>query len=291
MIRTTGHLRTALWLAELGLPALPLHRGKRPFANCPECHDSKCGDRPNMKMPGPCMCLAPCHGWAAATTDPTILTSKAWARTWQVAGSVAYHPGGAGLTVVDLDNADAIAWARQSLPPTKAVVSTRGEHWIYRGAMRSANRVLPGVDIKSSMAYARWLGPGTDHMTGLPDVVRALVARKDATRPRGEVASSVPGGAEWNRSVATGCRHTGRFVRTGLERGLSKIRQCQDSGAGSQTFGVARFLAAQHAACPGPCELNLLGEAISAAAVSVGVPEPYAQRAVARGFAAAGAIS
>ena len=24
----------------------------------------------------------------------------------------AYHPGGAGLTVVDLDNADAIAWAR-----------------------------------------------------------------------------------------------------------------------------------------------------------------------------------
>ena len=27
-----------------------------------------------MKTPGPCACPRPCHGWAAATTDPHTLT-------------------------------------------------------------------------------------------------------------------------------------------------------------------------------------------------------------------------
>ncbi len=93
-----------------------------------------------MKTAGPCTCPDLCHGWAAATTDPTVITSPTWAAAWRRAVAVAYHPGGAGLTVVDLDNADAITWAREALPATRTVQTTRGEHWIYRGAMHSVER-------------------------------------------------------------------------------------------------------------------------------------------------------
>jgi hypothetical protein len=277
-----SHLRTALALAAAGVPPLPLRQGKTPFGNCRTCKNSTCGDRPNMKAAGPCRCPAPCHGWAAATTDPHVLTSPAWAAAWRRAVAVAYHPGGAGLTVVDLDNAAAVEWARDTLPATRTVPTTRGEHWIYRGVMRSANHVRPGVDIKSSMQYARWLGPGSGRMSELPPAVRALVVREDTTPARAGVVSSLS--TPWDRSIATGCRHTERFVRTGLERGLALVRARTESGAGSQAFGTARFLAVQHTACPGPCGLEALGEEIVAAAVSVGVPETYARRAVSNGL-------
>lgn len=280
-------LRRALDLAAAGLPVLPLRRGKVPFGNCPACKNSACGDRPNMKNPGPCQCPAPCHAWAAATTDPRILTSPPWASAWRTAVTVAYHPGGAGVTVVDLDNAAAVDWARATLPATHTVPTTRGEHWIYRGVMRSANHVRPGVDVKSHMQYARWLGHGTGHLTALPPAVRALVVREEAIPARRAVASSVPARATWDRDVATGCRHTERYVRTGLERGLALVRARTESGAGSQAFGTARFLAAQHTHCPGPCGLAAIGEDIVAVAVSVGVPEPYARRAVTNGLEAA----
>ncbi|MFJ1944399.1 bifunctional DNA primase/polymerase [[Kitasatospora] papulosa] len=173
-----AQLRTALDLANRSVAVLPLRAGKVPFGNCPACRNNACGGRPNMKTAGPCTCPGVCHGWAAATTDTPTLTSPQWARVWAQAQAVAYHPGGARLTVVDLDNAEAGAWARQCLPATRTVLTTRGEHWIYRGAMQSANAVRPGVDIKSFMAYARWLGPGTGTMANLPDAVRALVAKK-----------------------------------------------------------------------------------------------------------------
>ncbi|OEJ51986.1 bifunctional DNA primase/polymerase [Streptomyces agglomeratus] len=280
-------LATALELAARTVPTLPLRAGKLPFGNCPACAGNACGGRPVMKTSGPCECPSVCHGWAAATTDTRTLTSPLWVRAWQQAQTVAYHPGGAGLTVVDLDNTDAVTWARETLPTTRTVATTRGEHWIYLGAMRSANSVRPGVDIKSHMAYARWLGPGTGTMAPLPSAVRTLVEREETTPARGEVVSSVPGRAEWDRSVATGCRHTERYVRTGLERGLALVRARTESGAGSKAFGVAQFLAGQHADCPGPCGLDILGAQIVATAVSVGVPEPYASRAVSNGLAGA----
>ncbi|MEU8590735.1 bifunctional DNA primase/polymerase [Streptomyces sp. NPDC048664] len=280
-----GHLRTALALAEAGVPVLPLREGKGPFGNCRACTHGACGGRPNMKSAGTCCCPAPCHAWAAATTDPRVITSPAWAAAWRAAGVVGYHPGGCGLTVVDLDNARAVAWARQTLPATRTVPTTRGEHWLYLGTMQSANAVRPGVDIKSRMVYARWLGRGTGTMTVLPSAVRALVVKEEATPARAGVASSLTPRATWDRSVAHGCRHTERYIRTGLERGLAMVTAHTESGAGSQAFGVARFLAAQHAQCPGPCGLDLIGQQIVAAAVAVGVPEPYARRAVANGFA------
>ncbi len=174
--------RTALELARAGVPVLPLRHGKVPFGNCRACagRPPACGGRPNMKTAGPCQCPAVCHGWASATTDPAVITSQAWTLAWRLAVAVAYHPAGAGLTVVDLDNPPAVEWARHTLPATRTVPTTRGEHWIYRGTMPSANQVRPGVDIKSRMAYARWLGPGTGTMADLPSAVRALVA---ADRP------------------------------------------------------------------------------------------------------------
>ncbi|MFD3542474.1 bifunctional DNA primase/polymerase [Streptomyces sp. NPDC058662] len=215
MIRTSGLLRTALWLAGIGLPVLPLRAGKEPFGNCPACTRSACGDRPHMKAAGPCRCPAPCHAWGAATTETDVLTGPAWARAWRQAGAVAYHPGGAGLTVVDLDDAEAVAWARQTLPATKVVPTTRGEHWIYRGAMQSMNGVRPGIDLKSTMSYARWRGPGTGTMAPLPDVVRALAVKQPTVRlTRPVIVPALPGGGQ--------CPHRSPVY---LERGIAMAEQ------------------------------------------------------------------
>ncbi|WP_405822072.1 bifunctional DNA primase/polymerase [Streptomyces sp. NBC_00838] len=209
------YLRTALHLAALGVPVLPLRAGKLPFGNCPACRDNACGGRPNMKTAGACVCPGPCHGWAAATTDPNVLNSTSWRRAWREARAVAYHPGGAGLTVVDLDNAEAIEWARASLPATRTMPTTRGEHWIYRGAMQGANGVRSGVDIKSTMAYARWLGPGMGTMAPLPDVVRALTVKAPSSaRPVPVTVPTTAGGGQ--------CPHR---TPTYLDRGIAMAEQ------------------------------------------------------------------
>ncbi|MGW2326398.1 bifunctional DNA primase/polymerase [Streptomyces sp. NPDC001700] len=222
-LATLAPLRTALELAAFGLPVLPLRRGKVPFGNCRICAKdvrtgrAACGGRPNMKDPGPCQCPAVCHAWAAATIDPAVITSPAWAPAWRQAVAVAYHPGGAGLTVVDLDNPSAVAWARQTLPATRTVPTTRGEHWIYQGAMRSVNGVREGVDLKSTMAYARWRGPGTGSMAALPAAVGALAAKSPTMVPVAPCAVTVPapaGGGE--------CRHR---TPAYLERGVAMAEQ------------------------------------------------------------------
>ncbi|KUL52311.1 DNA primase [Streptomyces sp. NRRL S-1521] len=241
------HLRTALDLAASQIPVLPLRAGKIPFGNCRRCTDNVCGGRPNMKTPGPCTCPGPCHGWAAATTDPDVITSGVWRLAWKRAGAVAYHPGGAGLTVVDLDNADAITWARKHLPATQTVPTTRGEHWLYLGRMPSANAVRPGVDIKSTMAYARWLGFGTGTMTDLPDDVRALLGTKPAVvHP---VAASMPAA-----SGGGTCPHR---TPTYLVRGLAMAEQrIAEASSGVHATVYRTFLAvlSTHGRCGCLCE-------------------------------------
>ncbi|MFF6808866.1 bifunctional DNA primase/polymerase [Streptomyces sp. NPDC012403] len=215
--RLTGLLQTALTLAATGVPVLPLRRGKTPFGNCAACTNNACGGRPNMKSAGPCRCLGVCHAWAAATIDPGVIASPAWTAVWRRAVSVAYHPGGAGLTVVDLDDADSIAWARETLPATRTVATTRGEHWIYRGTMTSHNAVRPGVDIKSTMAYARYLGPGTGTMTALPDAVRALAVKAPSPARPAPHAVAVPTRADDGR-----CPHR---TPAYLDRGITMAEQ------------------------------------------------------------------
>ncbi|MFE9800812.1 bifunctional DNA primase/polymerase [Streptomyces goshikiensis] len=231
-----AQLRAALGLAERGIPVLPLREGKGPMGNCRACRENACGGRPNMKTPGRCVCAAPCHAWAAATTDPHVLTSAAWAPAWRQAAAVAYHPGGTALTVVDLDDTDAVAWARQHLPETRTVATTRGEHWIYRGSMTSRNGVRPSIDIKSTMSYARWLGPGTGAMALLPEVVRALVLKEPVSaRPAPGTSVAAPpsgGGACPHRSPAY------------LERGIAMAEQrINDAASGIHNTAYRTFLA------------------------------------------------
>ncbi|MYT70730.1 MULTISPECIES: bifunctional DNA primase/polymerase [unclassified Streptomyces] len=230
------HLSTALRLAADGLPVLPLRKGKLPFANCPACLYTSCGGRPHMKTHGPCTCLAPCHGWAAATTDPWTLNSPCWAAVWQEAAGVAYYPGGAGLTVVDLDHDDAVVWARATLPATRTVRTTRGQHWIYQGTMPSSNGVRDGVDIKSTMAYARWRGPGCGALTALPFEVRALAVKEPAP------VQPVPHAFTGHVQSATGaCRHRSPAF---LERGIAMaVQRINEASTGIHAAVYATFLA------------------------------------------------
>jgi hypothetical protein len=83
--------------------------------------------------------------------------------------------------------------------------------------MSSHNRVRPGVDIKSSMSYARWRGPGTGRMADLPVVVRALAVKEPpAARP---VAASVTG------AVPVGGGVCGHRVPGYLDRGIAMAEQ------------------------------------------------------------------
>ncbi|MEU8711659.1 bifunctional DNA primase/polymerase [Streptomyces sp. NPDC048663] len=238
------HLRTALRLAADGLPVLPLRRGKLPFGNCPTCARNACGGRPNMKTAGTCGCLAPCHAWAAATTDPHVIDSPAWAPTWRHAAAVAYHPGGAGLTVVDLDDTAAIAWARATLPATRTVTTTRGEHWIYRGTMPSANAVRPGVDIKSLAAYARWLGNGTGIMAPLPDSVRVLAVKEPAAPRRAPQSLTVP-----LRDRGGACPHrTPTYLDRGVAMAVQRITEAR-SGVHATVYRTFLAVLSTHGRC------------------------------------------
>ncbi|MHC3391352.1 bifunctional DNA primase/polymerase [Streptomyces lavendulocolor] len=237
MSPTLPLLHTALNLSASGVPVLPLRRGKLPFGNCRTCAGNACGGRPAMKTAGACACPRVCHGWAAATTDPAVITAPAWAPMWRTAAAVAYHPGGAGVTVVDLDDADAVAWARTALPATRTVPTTRGEHWIYRGIMRSVNAVRPGVDIKSTMSYARYLGPGTGTVTALPDTVRALTAREEPRPAR-------PAQAALRLPAPTGGGECPHRAPAYLERGITMAEQRITSATSAVHVTVYRtFLA------------------------------------------------
>ncbi|WP_251094517.1 bifunctional DNA primase/polymerase [Streptomyces sp. Caat 7-52] len=220
-----GLVDTALNLAAAGVPVLPLRRGKVPFGNCPTCTGNACGGRPNMKTPGPCSCPGVCHAWAAATTDPAVITSPPWQTGWHRAVGVGYHPGGAGLTVVDLDDAEAIAWARTALPATRTVPTTRGEHWIYRGLMTSRNAVRPGVDIKSRMSYARWLGYGTGPTAALPDAVRALAVKEPPTARRAPQSLTAP-----LRGHGSECPHrTSAYLERGIAMAVQRITEARSA--------------------------------------------------------------
>ncbi|HEY8982676.1 MAG TPA: bifunctional DNA primase/polymerase [Streptomyces sp.] len=217
--------REALRVAATGLPVLPLRAGKVPFGNCRACKDNACGGRPNMKTAGPCQCAAPCHAWAAATTDPHTLASPAWALSWREAAALAYHPGGAGLTVVDLDDEAAVAWARATLPATRTVPTTRGEHWIYRGVMPSSNGIRPGVDVKSLMSYARWLGTGTGLTAPLPASVRALAVKELSPARRAPQSLSVP-----LRGHGGECPHrTPAYLERGITMAEQRITQARSA--------------------------------------------------------------
>lgn len=136
-----------------------LGREKVPLPNCAICRDA--GPEHDREL---CECLT-CHGIYAATADAGKLAEMSarypghpWAvRTGEPSGIIVVdaegHGSPSGVEVLDdLEN-----WTGFALPPTEQVASTPsgGVHRYYRWApgVRSRNRVLPGVDIKSDGGY------------------------------------------------------------------------------------------------------------------------------------------
>ncbi|OIJ87271.1 DNA primase [Streptomyces sp. MUSC 14] len=87
----------ARWCAAQGWPVHPLAPGRKtPVRNCPDCTG-------NRHEPTSCPCLPagrPCHGFHAATADPSLI-ERWWTATPSAGVGVACGP--AGLVVIDVD--------------------------------------------------------------------------------------------------------------------------------------------------------------------------------------------
>lgn len=155
---------------------LPGDGTKTPAANCHECRDA---DADHDKEA--CACLL-CHGFYAATADPARLAAM-WSRVPD--GVLALRTGAAsGVVVVDAEGRpdqeggtsgvdvldDWEGWSGGAggegfaLPPTlKARTPSGGVHLFYATGdddiVRSASRVLPGVDVRGRGGYVA-LPPG-----------------------------------------------------------------------------------------------------------------------------------
>jgi len=150
---------------------LPGDGTKKPAANCDFCRDAGAGHDKEA-----CECLL-CHGFYAATSDPARLSSM-WMRI--PGGVLALRTGAAsGVVVVDAEGRpDAEggtsgvevldSWEEWSggfpLPATlRARTPSGGVHLFYATGtdetVRSAARVLPGVDVRGRGGYVA-LPPG-----------------------------------------------------------------------------------------------------------------------------------
>ena len=237
-------MTTALDLAARGIPVLPLGRGKIPVANCHRCQGNRCGGRPHMLSGGPCACPRPCHAWAAATTDPATLRGYPWHR----AGAIGHHPAGSGVTVVDLDDAAAVEWARWALPPTRVVETSRGQHWIYSGTCPSRNAVRPGVDVKGIGAHCVWRGWGTGTTAPLPDAVRTLVsARATARRTAPTSRASL---SPHRITGAAGCPHRSpAYLDRGVQMAADRIRNAPKGTGHFEVYRAYLAVLAKHGRC------------------------------------------
>lgn len=141
-----------------------LGRDKTPLSNCDRCRNA--GPEHDRET---CECLT-CHGFYAATDDPIRLYEMSrrhpegrWAvRCGAASGIIVVDAEGviderhqvSGVEVLDAFE----SWTGGlALPPTALVASTPsgGVHRYYRHVpgLRSKNRILPGVDLKSDGGY------------------------------------------------------------------------------------------------------------------------------------------
>ena len=136
---------------------------KTPYPNCDDCRSADSSHDREM-----CACLT-CHGFYAATDNHAVMKAMTdqhphsrWAvRTGKASGIIVLDAEGElqpqGVTGVDvLDQFE--SWTGGlALPPTGLIASTPsgGVHRFYRyvDGVRSRNRILPGVDIKSDGGY------------------------------------------------------------------------------------------------------------------------------------------
>lgn len=203
-----------------------LGNDKTPLPNCAGCADA--GPEHDRES---CTCLT-CHAFYAATDDPKRLEymqlyhpNGAWAvRTGRESGIIVIDAEGSGtpsgVDVLDDWEAWVGGWP---LTPTDRIASTPSggvhRYYEYVSGVRSRNRVLPGVDIKSDGGYVviptgresgedgrRWL---LDGRPGAPDdrLVDWLRSARGRSSGGGEAAIGRPGvdGYDYDRFAREGC--------------------------------------------------------------------------------------
>ncbi|MEU6080396.1 bifunctional DNA primase/polymerase [Streptomyces sp. NPDC047108] len=160
--------RHALAAAALGLPVIPLTRGKLPAVRSPHRTD-----------PAPVRCTGACgragHGVHDATTDPAGVLALFAAAPWATGYGIACGRAPHHLIGLDLDvryGADGLAsllrLARDhgfAVPRTVTVLTPSGGRHLWltgppgRPVPNSAGRIAPGVDVRGSGGYL--VGPGS----------------------------------------------------------------------------------------------------------------------------------
>ena len=210
--------------------------GKVPPRNCPECDWQQVPPPPQHDM-ATCGHLF-CHGFHAATTNPTRLTEMLAALP---NGYLAIRTGRASrLLVIDaeaharpgeptgldvLDEWEAwTAGKAGSLPYTlRARSVSGGQHWFYRlpdgvPIIRSG-RVVQGVDVKAEFGYVGavrgderrvWLNPGVEIATAPVELLEWLAAERRIGGGRGGSGIGSDGkdaapGYDFNAFVRDGC--------------------------------------------------------------------------------------
>jgi hypothetical protein len=267
----TTPVALAMSLAATGYHVYPLGRSKRPVGACLECSSGCDGWQA-------CECPWPCHGVRSATTEAVRIMT--WAHRWQRVG-IATEPS--GIAVVDVET-EGREWMNERvtdgrLPRTWwTPTASGGWHLYYRETVPTRTHQGMGapVDVKSegSGVVAYGIPPAAADLTAAPSWLRV---REEAPRMPQLAAARPFAGAERD-----GCRHAREYVATGVRMAVDHIEQHTERGAGTALYSRARAIASKHRDCVGPCGLTEVAETLTAAAVSVGVPEEYALRQVER---------
>ncbi|MFJ6611400.1 bifunctional DNA primase/polymerase [Streptomyces sp. NPDC091289] len=273
-------LAHALAAAERGLPVIPLSATKLPALRSPHR-----GDRPPAHCRGECG--LPGHGVHDATTDPAavraLFAAAPRATGYGIAcGRAPHHLIGIDLDVDPAYGSDAAGALRQlalqhlfTIPPTVTVLTpSGGRHlWLTGPAdatvPNSAGRLAPGIDIRGSggylvgpgsvTAHGRYrLAPGTAHLTPAP-CPRALL--RLLAQPRRAPAPATAGGAGTTPA------------RRG--EGLIQFVLAAHEGQRNTRLFWAACRAYEHGFG------DALADALTAAAVRTGLPEPEARAAIA----------
>ncbi|MEV6316805.1 bifunctional DNA primase/polymerase [Streptomyces sp. NPDC051776] len=163
-----GPRRHALAAAALGLPVIPLTRGKLPAVRSPHHAD-----------PAPVRCTGECgrvgHGIHDATTDPETVLALFAAAPWATGYGIACGRAPHHLIGLDLDvknGTDSLASLRRlacehgfTVPRTVTVLTPSGGRHLWltgppgRPVPNSAGRLAPGIDVRGSGGYL--VGPGS----------------------------------------------------------------------------------------------------------------------------------
>jgi hypothetical protein len=193
---------------------------KIPLPNCPSCREA--GPHHDRER---CECLT-CHGIYAATNDPAriaemrrLFPGNPWAvRCGQPSGITVIDAEGHGSPsgVEVLDGLE--TWTGFALPDTDRIALTPsgGVHRYYRYAsgVRSRNRVLPQVDVKSDGGYVvipieedprrTWLRAG--EMGQLSDaLVGWLRGSRGGSSVGGGARAHAPAGYDYELFLRDGC--------------------------------------------------------------------------------------